>query len=312
MYHPPDAAFVARMHRMYGSLGEQWCRHLPMHVAQLAQQWDLQLGATFDLSFNYVCEATRRSDGCPVVLKTGVPTPEFMGELTMHRHYAGRGAVTCLATDADKYAVLLARVYPGTRLRDVIRDDHEATSVVAGLIRASLFPTLHTMPIPSIYDWADDVFPHARNVCATRHDLLDMQHIERAHAIFCNNPAQTPMFALHGDLHHDNILRTSTGWCIIDPQGVYGNAAYECSCFLRNPQPWLSQHDDCVGITMARIAIMSHIVQIPAVDIAMWNYAAMVVSAWWSFQANQAIKASEPALIEAFYTVWNTYRMHTT
>ena len=310
MYHPPDAPFVTRMHRMYGNLGEQWCTHLPMHVTQLAQQWDLQLGATFALSYNYVCEATRRSDGKPVVLKTGVPTPEFMGELTMHQHYAGRGAVTCLATDAEKYAVLLARVFPGTRLGDVILDDEEATTIVAGLIRDSLFHAAPTLPIPSIYDWADDVFPHARKVCATRHDLLDMHHIEQAQAIFRDNPAHTPAFALHGDLHHDNILRTATGWCIIDPQGVRGTAAYECSCFLRNPQPWLSQHADCVGTTMKRIAIMSHILHIPAVDIAMWNYAAMVVSAWWSFQANQAINTAELPLIEAFHTVWQAYRTH--
>jgi streptomycin 6-kinase len=307
MYHPPDAPFIARMHRMYGDLGHQWCTQLPMHVTQLAHQWDLHLGTTFELSFNYVCEATRRSDGRPVVLKTGVPTPEFMGELTMHQHYAGRGAVACLETDADKYAVLLARVYPGTRLRDVIHDDLEATTVVAGLIRDSLFHAPDTLPIPSIYDWADDVFPHARNVCATRHDLLAMHHIERAHAIFRDHPPLAPMFALHGDLHHDNILRTPTGWCIIDPQGVRGNAAYECSCFLRNPQPWLSEQTDLVSITMARIAIMSRILHIPAADIAMWNYAAMVVSAWWSFQANQAINAAELSLIEAFYTVWNKY-----
>lgn len=311
MYHPPDAQFIARMHQMYGDLGKRWCTHLPMHIADLAQQWDLQLGATFALSFNYVCEATRRSDGRAVVLKTGVPTPEFMGELTMHHHYAGRGAVTCLATDADKYAVLLARVYPGTRLRDVIDDDYQVTTIVAGLIRDSLFVAPHTLAIPSIYDWADDVFPHARRVCAVRHDLLAMHHIERAHAIFCDNPAQTPSLALHGDLHHDNILRTPTGWCIIDPQGVRGNAAYECSCFLRNPQPWLSQQADCVSITMARIAIMSRIIQIPAVDIAMWNYAAMVISAWWNFQATQAINAADLQLIETFFTVWNEYQTRT-
>jgi hypothetical protein len=79
---------------------------------------------------------------------------------------------------------------------------------------------------------------------------------------------------------------------------------------LRNPQPWLSEQADLVSITMARIAIMSRILHIPAEDIAMWNYAAMVVSAWWSFQANQAINATERPMIEAFYTVWQTYRSH--
>lgn len=308
MYHPPDDQFVAKMHRMYGDLGKQWCDNLPTHLAQLADQWNVHLGPTFTLSFNYVCEATHRSDGRPLVIKTGVPTPEFMGELTMHRHYVGRGAVNCLATDADKYAVLLERVYPGTRLLDAITDDAKATTIVANLIRTSLYPAAADLHIPTIYDWANDAFAHAVGVCTTRYDLININHISRAQAIFAENPQTTPYLALHGDLHHGNILRDAHGWCIIDPQGVRGNAAYECTAFLRNPQPQLSQHPDCVGLTIRRIEIMRNILQIPAREIAMWNYAAMVMSAWWCFQADKYIDQIELTLVDVFYTVWQHYQ----
>lgn len=307
MYHPPSDQFVAKMHRMYGDLGKQWCDNLPTHLAQLAQQWQVHLGPTFDLSFNYVCQATRIADERAVVLKTGVPTPEFMGELTMHHHYAGRGAVNCLATDAEKYAVLLERVYPGTRLLDAVTDDVEATTIVAHLMRNSLHPAADDLHIPTIYDWADDALTHAIRVCTTRHDLIDINHIYRAQAIFAENPQTTPYLALHGDLHHGNILRDAQGWCIIDPQGVKGNAAYECSAFLRNPQPQLSQHQDCMGLTIRRINIMSDIMQLPAKEIAMWNYAAMVMSAWWCFQADKTIDTKELALVRIFYAVWQYY-----
>lgn len=308
MYHPPSDQFIAKMHTMYGNIGKQWCDNLPHHLTQLARQWNLELGPTFDLSFNYVCEATRLDDNRPVVLKTGAPTPEFMGELTMHRHYAGRGAVRCLATDADKYAVLLERVYPGTRLLDAVTDDAEATAAVAHLIQNSLYPAADDLHIPSIYDWANEAFAHAISVCTTRHDLIDINHIYRAQAIFADNPQTTPYLALHGDLHHGNILRDAHGWCIIDPQGVRGNAAYECTAFLRNPQPQLSQHPDCVRLTIRRITIMSEIMGIPAREIAMWNYAAMVMSAWWCFQADKVIKHMELTLVDVFYTVWQHYQ----
>jgi streptomycin 6-kinase len=308
MYHPPSDQFVAKMHRMYGELGQRWCANLPSHLDQLAQQWQLILGPTFDLSFNYVCQATHIVDGRAVVLKTGVPTPEFMGELTMHSHYAGRGAVHCLETDAEKYAVLLERVYPGTRLLDAVTDDTEATTIVANLIPQSLYPAADDLHIPTIYEWADDAFAHAINVCTTRGDLIDINHIYRAQAIFTDNPQTTPYLALHGDLHHGNILRDAHGWCIIDPQGVKGNAAYECTAFLRNPQPQLSQHTDCVGLTIKRINIMSDMLQIPAQEIAMWNYAAMVMSAWWCFQADKSIDAMELTLVDIFYQVWQHYQ----
>ncbi|MBM4412156.1 MAG: hypothetical protein FJ040_01725, partial [Chloroflexi bacterium] len=192
MYHPPSDQFIAKMHTMYGAIGKQWCDNLPNHLSQLAHQWNLALGPTFELSFNYVCEATRLDDNCPVVLKTGAPTPEFMGELTMHRHYAGRGAVRCLATDAEKYAVLLERVYPGTRLLDAVTDDEEATTIVANLIRPSLYPAAADLHIPTIIDWADDALTHAVQVCTTRHDLIDINHIYRAQAIFAEHAQTTP------------------------------------------------------------------------------------------------------------------------
>jgi len=162
--------------------------------------------------------------------------------------------------------------------------------------------------IPTIYDWADDALTHAVQVCTTRHDLIDINHIYRAQAIFAEHAQTTPYLALHGDLHHGNILRDAHGWCIIDPQGVRGHVAYECTAFLRNPQPQLSQHPDCVGLTIKRIALMSAIIGIPAREIAMWNYAAMVMSAWWCFQADKTIQPMELALVDDFYTVWQTYQ----
>lgn len=41
--------------------------------------------------------------------------------------------------------------------------------------------------------------------------------------------------ALHGDLHHDNILRSPRGWLAIDPKGVSGDPAYEPANAFRNP-----------------------------------------------------------------------------
>jgi streptomycin 6-kinase len=41
--------------------------------------------------------------------------------------------------------------------------------------------------------------------------------------------------ALHGDLHHDNILRSARGWLAIDPKGVWGDPAYETANAFRNP-----------------------------------------------------------------------------
>jgi hypothetical protein len=63
-----------------------------------------------------------------------------------------------------------------------------------------------------------------------------------------------------------------------------------------------------VGLTIKRINIMSDMLQIPAQEIAMWNYAAMVMSAWWCFQADKSIDAIELTLVDGFYQVWQHYQ----
>jgi streptomycin 6-kinase len=42
--------------------------------------------------------------------------------------------------------------------------------------------------------------------------------------------------ALHGDLHHDNIMQSTRGWLAIDPKGVWGDPAYETANVFRNPE----------------------------------------------------------------------------
>lgn len=40
---------------------------------------------------------------------------------------------------------------------------------------------------------------------------------------------------LHGDIHHDNLLRGPRGWLAIDPHGVLGDPAYDAANLLYNP-----------------------------------------------------------------------------
>ena len=40
---------------------------------------------------------------------------------------------------------------------------------------------------------------------------------------------------LHGDIHHDNLLRGPRGWLAIDPHGVMGDQAYDAANLLYNP-----------------------------------------------------------------------------
>jgi streptomycin 6-kinase len=48
-------------------------------------------------------------------------------------------------------------------------------------------------------------------------------------------PGNDPQVLLHGDLHHDNMLRNQAGeWKAIDPQGVIGAPFMESARFIQN------------------------------------------------------------------------------
>ena len=44
--------------------------------------------------------------------------------------------------------------------------------------------------------------------------------------------------ALHGDMHHFNVLRAGREpWLAIDPKGLAGDPCFDVCQFLRNPEP---------------------------------------------------------------------------
>ena len=301
------ATFVQLMVNMHGAVGQTWCDNLPQHLISLSTLWQVDIGEAFPLSYNYVCRATRRHDGLPVVIKTCPKSNEFPSELQMLRHYAGRGAVPLLAADESRYAMLLAYVAPGTTLHAGIHDDDTATIIAAQLMRQSITPApvVHTMPHSN--DWAKG-FTKLQTLLGPDCGPFMSADVTWAQQIFYELGNGATPYALHGDLHHDNIIQHGNDWVIIDPHGVVcGDKAFECGAFLRNPHDLLHNHHDIVGFTQRRIALMSEILVVPASHIALWNFAQMVLSAWWCYEDSGAVDADAMALIAPFPAVAQTY-----
>ena len=54
---------------------------------------------------------------------------------------------------------------------------------------------------------------------------------------------------LHGDIHHENILRGQRGWLAIDPHGLIGDAAFDAANIFYNP---LDRDDLCLDLDRAK------------------------------------------------------------
>jgi streptomycin 6-kinase len=184
-------------------------------------------------------------DGVPIVTPTSRLLPVRQGKVTAmlklacHQEEArgnrlmvwwnGVGVARVLAAEGD--ALLMERAADPDRLAAMARtgQDDEAIGVlcaVAGRLHA------HRAPAPpelvGLEEWFAALAPAAR----TQGGLLQAA-ADTARALLDN---QREIVALHGDLHHRNVLNFhGRGWLAIDPKGLLGERTFDHVNMLRNP-----------------------------------------------------------------------------
>ena len=91
---------------------------------------------------------------------------------------------------------------------------------------------------------------------------------------------------MHGDLHHDNILKNGKSWVAIDPKGLIGESAYDAATFIYNPITELISVGDAVDVIKNRISIFAETFQLPSERIARWCFVKVVLAWVWSVEDN--------------------------
>ncbi len=287
--------FVRNISSAFPERGAPWLASLPDLIAGYAARWQLTLGEPYPLSYNYVVAATR-DGGQRVVLKLGPPPvpgqdpSDYGHEFPALRAAAGRGLVRLLEYDAAGGGALLERIEPGTPLTELVLagNDEQATAVALEVMRAlrEVAPGGH--PFPELVRWARAY----EQPCPAGIPPADF---DRGAGLFADLLADSvPAVLLHGDLHHDNILRRpgSSGgvggargpageWVAIDPKGVLGEPAFEVAALLRNPYPQVLTMPDPARLLARRVDQLAEGLAVPAQRVRAWGYAAAVLSAVW-------------------------------
>ncbi|MDF1795096.1 MAG: aminoglycoside phosphotransferase family protein [Coxiellaceae bacterium] len=261
---------------LYGEQGEQWLTQLPEQLQQLQQQLHIELQAPFaDLSFNYVAPGID-GNGNAIALKIGVPNPEISHEIQALQHYNGQGAVQLIDSDTEQGWLLLEQCNPGDTLKTLYIEgnDDQACEVMAHVMQRLWQPADDNHSFPHIKEWLDQLKPHPSidkrlidKAIGISNELLQDQHDE---------------VVLHGDLHHDNILRCERQqWLAIDPKGVIGEPAYEVGAFLRNPLPQIFEQNKPHQLIQRRIDVISELTGLDPQRIQYWHFVQILLSTCW-------------------------------
>jgi streptomycin 6-kinase len=279
------APFVRNIRGVFGAAGARWLAELPALLAGYADRWALRLGRPYRLSYHYVVAATR-ADGTRAVLKLGVPgNPEFGWQVETLRLVDGDGLARLLAADVAGGAMLLERVEPG--LVAVPRDetgDPAATGVLLSVLRRLHRPVPATVALPTVADWGA-AFARLRERHGGTTGPLPaavVDRAERGYAELVASPAGPPLL-LHGDLHHENALRSDrAGWLAIDPKGLLGEPAFEVGPVLLNPWEELLRWPDPARVLARRVDQLAEGLAVGADRVRHWGFAFAVLSAVWS------------------------------
>jgi streptomycin 6-kinase len=276
---PPELA--RNVVENWAAAGVRWLAALPALVGDVAADWGLAVGPPFELSFHWVAPVTR-ADGTPAVLKLGVPSGHLAVEAEALRAYGGHGAVRLLAEDPGRGALLLERAEPGTPVAALVRhDDTAATAALIGVGRRLHRPVPPGCTLPELSGERESFRSYLARF--PRDDPLPRHLVVRAAGLFDELCASAPdRHVLHGDLHHDNVLRARREpWLAIDPHGVVGDRGYDCGAMLYNPE-MDRREEGLLALVPARIEQLADGFGLPVDRVTAWGFVMGVLSEVWT------------------------------
>ncbi|MFI5445887.1 aminoglycoside phosphotransferase family protein [Polaromonas sp. UC242_47] len=169
-----------------------------------------------------------RCNGMPAMLKIAVHEEEAAGAALM-AWWEGEGAARVLAHDGA--ALLLERAEGGMALAELARNgrDDEASRIICAVASKLHAPRPKQPPaLTGLSKWF-----HGLEVNATAHGGVFAIAAVTARELLAS---PQDVCALHGDIHHNNILDFGQrGWLAIDPKGLVGERGFDYANLFCNP-----------------------------------------------------------------------------
>lgn len=275
---PPH--FIQTIKSVHKEAGQRWLDSFDELIGECESRWGALVLEPFPLSYNFVAPVVLQ-DGRNAVLKLGVPGVEWQRELAAIQVFAGRGMVELLDADMESGILLLERISPGETL-DKVKSEEEQIQCLAEVIKTMHTPVSSEGKLPAIFptiaDWAiglEKIRPHFQGSTGP----IPEQKVDRAQSWYKKLlTTQKERCLLHGDLHHENMLRAERApWLAIDPKGLIGETEYEVIPFLLNHLP----EEGIEEAMKRRINGLTRALNLKKERVLAWAYCHSVLAAWW-------------------------------
>ncbi len=206
--------------------------------------------------------------------------------------------VSLIDTDLEKGILIIERLNPGDTLAS-INNEGEAVLIASSIMKKLWKPVLKNCNVQSITDRQKSLI----RISKQNPDgigPITIGTIQEAVDIFKELVStQTEHYLLHGDLHHENILRASKDtWKAIDPKGLIGEREYDTIQFLLNNLV----NKDLLTVIDQRVDLLVEQLNLDKKRILLWGFAHAVLSTCWSLE-------DEGSYNEHFYKAINVFKV---
>jgi streptomycin 6-kinase len=240
-----------------------------------------------------------RPDGAERVIKVAVADPaDYVGERDALRHYAalplvpGVRAVRLLGCDDDLNLLELEQV-DGAELGEgwpERQDDAQLTAELARTIRVLWATPRLAAEWRDLATWMEALDQPAAGI--------DSGLLARARDLGAELREGAEPVVLHGDFHHENVLREPDGsLVVIDPKGVLGARGFDVGALLWNPWDQVLDHPEVMPV---RLDVLAAELNLDRAEVRAWGWVAAVLSAAWMVEdgGDPAFPLGVAALIE--------------
>ena len=251
---------------------DAWLRVLPDRVAEVASDWELELGDPYlpGGQCAWVAPAITQT-GDELVLKVAWRHPEAEHEADGLRFWDGAGAVRCYAarTYGDSSALLLERCVPGAALNASLSEP-EQDIILAALLRRlweKPLPASHTFgPLAEMCGaWSEEFERDLADADAAVDRGLAREGIVLLTELAAGSERQV---LLATDLHAGNILSAAREpWLVIDPKPLVGDPAFDAVQHMLNCDQRLA------GDPAALARRMAELLEVDAERVRLWLFA---------------------------------------
>lgn len=215
----------------------------------------------------------------PVVLKYNTNSAALSQEYAALCAFSGKSFCKVFAYDAEAHLLLEERILPGTPLR-AEPDIHQRLRCFASVFQSIHRPT--AIACPTYLDWLEKAYTNCLNLPLPADITQQMETaLQFGQELFSK---YSDRVLLHGDLHHDNILRSSDGsYRVIDPKGVSGPAVFDIPRFVLNElDPALGSAD--IPHIRSVIHILSELLRYEESDLAKLFFMETILANVWSME----------------------------